>query len=124
MTTPVARPAWFDVAPGPDVTVDPPDGPTRADVVVVGLGASGLAACRHLASRGADVVGVDARGLAAGAAGANGGFLLAGLAMFHHDAVRRLGRRRAAAAYRWTLGQLELGRRADGPPHREPPPGR
>lgn len=107
MTSPATRPAWFDLAPGRDVTTDPLDGPTRAEVVVVGLGASGLAACRHLAARGADVVGVDARGVAAGAAGANGGFLLAGLAMFHHDAVRELGRPRAAAAYRWTLEVLE-----------------
>lgn len=107
MSAPAARPAWFDVTPGPDVLTDPLDRATRADVVVVGLGASGLAACAHLAARGADVVGVDRAGIAAGAAGANGGFLLAGLAMFHHDAVQRLGRARAAAAYRWTLDLLD-----------------
>ncbi len=101
------RPAWFDLAPSAGVSVDRLEGPTTADVVVVGLGASGLAACRHLARRGADVVGLDARGIAAGAAGANGGFLLAGLAMFHHDAVARLGRPRAVAAYRWTLDLLD-----------------
>lgn len=104
----IDRPAWFDLAPGTEVVVDRLEGPTAADVVVVGLGASGLAACRHLARRGADVVGLDARGIAAGAAGANGGFLLAGLAMFHHDAVARLGRPRAVVAYRWTLDLLDL----------------
>lgn len=107
MTGVTDRPAWFDLAPGTEVAVDRLEGPTTADVVVVGLGASGLAACRHLARRGADVAGLDARGIAAGAAGANGGFLLAGLAMFHHDAVARLGRPRAVAAYRWTLGLLD-----------------
>ncbi len=107
MTVVIDRPAWFDLAAGTDVLADRLEGPTAADVVVVGLGASGLAACRHLAHRGADVVGLDARGVAAGAAGANGGFLLAGMAMFHHDAVARLGRPRAVAAYRWTLDLLD-----------------
>ena len=107
MTRPAPHPAWQDLAPGPAVDLAPLVGPTTADVVVVGLGASGLAACRHLAQRGADVVGLDAVGIAAGAAGANGGFLLAGLALFHHDAVARLGRDRAARAYRWTLDLLD-----------------
>lgn len=108
--TPSVHPAWFDLGETADIRVSPPEAaPRRPDVVVVGLGASGLAACRHLARRGAEVVGVDAVGVAGGAAGANGGFLLAGLAMFHHDAVARLGRHRAAAAYRWTLDLLAEG---------------
>src|SRR6185437_4124763 len=41
-----------------------------------------------------------------GAAGRNGGFLLGGLAMFHHDAVLRLGRRAAATIYEKTLEQI------------------
>lgn len=104
MTSP--RPAWFDLEAPPEVATAavPPD---RADVVVVGLGASGLAACGRLARRGAAVVGIDAVGIAGGAAGANGGFLLAGLAMFHHDAVAALGRDRARAAYAWTRDLLD-----------------
>lgn len=103
----MSRPAWFDLAPtDPVATLAREEAPDHADVVVVGLGASGLAACHHLARRGAAVVGIDGVGVAGGAAGANGGFLLAGLAMFHHDAVGRLGRDRAAAAYRWTLDLL------------------
>lgn len=103
---PADHPAWFDVGPAERVDVDAQP-PARADVVVVGLGASGLAACRRLAHRGADVVGLDAVGIAGGAAGANGGFLLAGLALFHHDAVARLGRDRAARAYAWTRDLLD-----------------
>lgn len=68
------------------------------DVVVVGLGSSGLEAVLALANAGLDVVGLDAVGVAGGAAGANGGFLLAGLADFHHVAVQRHGR---AAANSW-----------------------
>jgi hypothetical protein len=37
--------------------------------------------------------------VAGGAAGRNGGFLLAGLAAFHHDAVAAHGRARARALY-------------------------
>ena len=108
MTVAASHPAWVDLDAGPSPRVAGPDDlPRRADVVVVGLGASGLAACRHLAGRGTDVVGLDAVGVAAGAAGANGGFLLAGLALFHHDAVRRLGRARAVAAYAWTRELLD-----------------
>lgn len=113
--TAAARPAWFDVDVPPDVALaDPATVPTRADVVVVGLGASGLAACVRAASRGASVVGLDAVGVAGGAAGANGGFLLAGLARFHHDAVAALGRERARAAYAWTRELLD--RTLDGEP--------
>lgn len=105
----VSRPAWFDLASTDPVdTLAREQAPGHADVVVVGLGASGLAACHRLARRGAAVVGIDGVGVAGGAAGGNGGFLLAGLAMFHHDAVGRLGRERAAAAYRWTLDLLDL----------------
>lgn len=83
------------------------DRPLRCDVAVVGLGASGLSAVRRAVERGADVVGIDRAGVAAGAAGRNGGFLLAGLARWHHEAVAVLGRPVAAALYRSTLDELE-----------------
>src|SRR5690554_925230 len=83
------------------------DGDVTADVCVVGLGGSGLAAVREARARGLSVVGLDAVGVGAGAAGRNGGFLLAGLAAFHHDAVRSLGAARATALYRLTLAELD-----------------
>ena len=76
------------------------------EVCVVGLGGTGLAALGELVRRGVDAVGIDETGVAAGAAGRNGGFLLAGLAAFHHDAVEKLGRERAAACYRATQEAL------------------
>ena len=82
-------------------------GDRRADVCVVGLGGSGLAAVAELLAREASVVGVDAGPVAAGAAGRNGGFLLAGLADAYHRSVVRLGRTRAAALYRLTLDELD-----------------
>lgn len=97
-------PVWDDESwtplPSLDATVE-------ADVCVVGLGGSGLACVGELLARGARVVGVDAVSVGGGAAGRNGGFLLAGLADFHHDAVATLGRDRAVALYRRTIAEIE-----------------
>lgn len=82
------------------------DGDTTADVCVVGLGGSGLAAVMELLERGASVVGIDAGMVAGGAAGRNGGFLLAGTYDFYHDAVRKLGREWASSVYRLTMKQV------------------
>lgn len=84
-----------------------PADPVRADVVVVGLGASGLEAIVLLAEAGLDVVGLDANGIAGGAAGANGGFLLAGLPDFHHEAVGRHGRPAANSWWHRTVEELD-----------------
>lgn len=83
------------------------DADVAADVCVVGLGGSGLSCINELLRRGASVVGIDAVGVAAGAAGRNGGFLMSGTSMFHHDAVEKLGRERAVAIYRATLDELD-----------------
>ena len=91
-----------------DWTPLPPlTGDAEADVCVVGLGAAGLACVRELRARGASVIGLDARDAGAGAAGRNGGFLLAGLAEFHHRAAARHGRERARALYAATLVELD-----------------
>ncbi len=78
-----------------------------ADVCVVGLGGSGLSAIHALLKRGKRVVGIDSGRVAGGAAGRNGGLLLAGTAAFYHDALQRLGRARAKAWYQQTLGHID-----------------
>jgi glycine/D-amino acid oxidase-like deaminating enzyme len=78
-----------------------------ADVCVVGLGGSGLTAVQELESHGAAVVGIDAGPVGGGAAGRNGGFLLAGLARPYHQAVAQLGRPVAARLYRRTLEEMD-----------------
>jgi gamma-glutamylputrescine oxidase len=85
----------------------PLTGEAHADACVIGLGAAGLTAARTLAELGRSVVAIDAVAVAAGASGRNGGFLLAGLADFHHDATAALGRERATALYRATLTELD-----------------
>jgi len=81
-------------------------GRNEADVVVVGLGGSGLAAVHRLLDAGLWVAGIDAQRVASGAAGGNGGFLLAGTSAFHHRAAAELGRERAADLYRLTIEEI------------------
>jgi len=102
MTTPF----WDDVSsPGPSLPFLAGD--VHAEVAVVGLGGSGLTAIGELLARGVEVVGVDAGVVGNGAAGRNGGFLLAGLADFHHVAIGKFGRERADECYRATLSELD-----------------
>ncbi|HYW51875.1 MAG TPA: FAD-binding oxidoreductase [Gemmatimonadaceae bacterium] len=85
----------------------PLDGDASCEICVVGLGGSGLTAVRLLAAHGVRVIGLDAADVGAGAAGRNGGLLLAGSADFHHDVVQRLGRDAAVALHRRTLAELD-----------------
>lgn len=77
------------------------------DACVVGLGGSGLSCIGELQRLGARVAGIDAATVGGGAAGRNGGFLLAGIAAFHHEAASTHGSERAARAWRLTLDELE-----------------
>ncbi len=97
-------PVWDDAAwkPLPKLT-----GTVRADVCVVGLGGSGLAALAELQALGVSAVGIDARAVGAGAAGRNGGFVLAGLAKFFHETCAAFGRETAAAIYRATAEEIQ-----------------
>jgi glycine/D-amino acid oxidase-like deaminating enzyme len=82
-------------------------GDLTADVCVVGLGGSGLTCIHELLQLGVRVVGVDEGTVAAGAAGRNGGFLLAGAASFYHRVVSQLGRDRARRIYQLTLEEMD-----------------
>jgi glycine/D-amino acid oxidase-like deaminating enzyme len=102
---PATTPVWtVGVAP---LGLAPLEGTVDADDCVVGLGGSGLSCIGELQRLGARVVGIDAATVGGGAAGRNGGFLLAGIASFHHDAADSHGRERAARAWRLTLAELE-----------------
>ncbi|MGH7583588.1 MAG: NAD(P)/FAD-dependent oxidoreductase [Gemmatimonadales bacterium] len=83
------------------------EGDVTADACVIGLGGSGLACVGELLRLGCNVVGIDAIAVGGGAAGCNGGFLLAGISLFHHQAAERLGHDRAAAIYRLTLAEMD-----------------
>jgi gamma-glutamylputrescine oxidase len=98
------RPVW-DVGPAPDLPRL--EGDVEADVCVVGLGGSGLTCVNELVRLGVRVAGVEAGRVGGGAAGRNGGFLLAGLTLFYHEAVARYGRDAARSLYQLTLGELD-----------------
>ena len=91
-------PVWGTNEAAPAINHLPPlSGDVSADLCVIGLGGSGLAALREALRRGLSVIGLDAGVIAGGAAGRNGGFLLGGL---------ELGAERAAELYRETLAEL------------------
>ena len=81
-----------------------------ADVCVIGLGGSGLACIAELLASGVSperVVGLDAHVVGGGAAGRNGGFLLAGTADFYHDAIAQFGHERSRRLYALTLSEIQ-----------------
>lgn len=99
----INRPVW-DGAPWhplPSLVGD-----TSNKVCVIGLGGSGLACIDELLTLGRSVIGIDAGIVAGGAAGRNGGILRAGVAAFHHDAVKSLGRDRAVRLHQLTGAEI------------------
>jgi gamma-glutamylputrescine oxidase len=82
-------------------------GNVSADACVIGLGGTGLTLVNELLQRDERVIGLDATDVGAGAAGRNGGFLLAGTYDFYHDAIRRHGHERARAIYGATIGEMQ-----------------
>lgn len=82
-------------------------GDCSAHSCVVGLGGSGLTLIAELLARSENVIGIDARDVGAGAAGRNGGFLLAGCYDFYHDAIRRHGHERARNIYLASMIEIE-----------------
>jgi gamma-glutamylputrescine oxidase len=90
---------WLD---GVSRSYPPLDGDVTADVAVVGAGIAGIATAYFLASTGANVVVLEARGVAEAASGRNAGFLLAGVAENFVAASRRYGERNALRIWRFT----------------------
>jgi glycine/D-amino acid oxidase-like deaminating enzyme len=79
----------------------------RVDVAIVGAGITGCSAARRLAEAGLRVRVHDARGIAGGASGRNGGFALGGGAARYDVARETYGADRAASYWAWTRGALD-----------------
>jgi len=101
----VADSFWLSEA-APALRSRPLEG--RAEVEIVGGGVTGISAALGLAGRGKKVRLHEARAIASGASGRNGGFALRGGAMAYDSARQWLGRD-AAAAY-WRLTEEYVGR--------------
>ena len=82
-------------------------GEAAADVCVVGAGVTGLACARRLAGGGAEVVVLEARRVAAGASGRNGGFASAGTGLALPEAAALVGLPAALALHRATDAALD-----------------
>lgn len=90
---------WLD---GESRSYPPFEGEATADVAVVGGGIAGVATAYFLASAGASVVVLEARGVAEAASGRNAGFLLAGVAENFAAASGRYGEMNALRIWRFT----------------------
>ena len=77
------------------------------DVAVVGGGITGCSCALALAEAGLRVRLYEAREIAGGASGRNGGFALRGGAASYPVMVDSIGRERAAALWRWTESELQ-----------------
>ncbi|HZT54373.1 MAG TPA: FAD-binding oxidoreductase [Gaiellaceae bacterium] len=98
------NPYWLE-EPAPPLPRRPIPG--RADVAVVGGGVTGCTAALRLAEAGLRVRLYDARGIAEGASGRNGGFALRGGAARYDVARETYGAEGAAALWRWTEEALD-----------------
>ncbi len=78
-------------------------GDRSADVAIVGAGIGGLATAWHLAERGIRSTILDARTVASGASGRNGGFFIAGSAPMYNDARELFGAQLARRIHAATL---------------------
>ena len=97
-------PYWLDAPYEPR---PPLSGEVEVEACIIGGGVAGLSCARRLAERGIGTIVLEAGTVASGASGRNGGFLIAGTAIFHNDARERLGRERANALYQATLDAQE-----------------
>src|SRR5213078_4670258 len=92
---------WLD-EPHLQLPPMPPPLDGRVDAAVVGGGVTGCACAHVLAAAGMRVRLYEAREIAGGASGRNGGFALWGGAMAYDDAREQLGSEHAQALWRLT----------------------
>ena len=97
--------SYWLAEPAPDLPRGTASGPV--DVGIVGAGVTGCACALALAEAGLRVRVVDARKVAEGASGRNGGFALRGTAASYDQVVASFGRNRALALWQWTEAELQ-----------------
>ena len=108
-TVPAAHHGSNNAEPG-TLSAEPGKMPSRADVVVVGAGYTGLAASRQLARAGASVVVIEREQVGWGASSRNAGQVLTGLKLEPAALLARFGERRARQLFdiaSESIGRLE-----------------
>jgi gamma-glutamylputrescine oxidase len=96
----ITTPYWLD---GPYEARPPLTADIEVEACVIGGGVGGLSCSHRLAQHGIETALLEAGTVAGGASGRNGGFLIAGTALFHNDAREREGAQRAREIYARTL---------------------
>lgn len=99
--------SYYARTANPSPTRSPLDSEIETDVCVVGGGLAGLSTALSLAERGRSVVVLEARRVAWGASGRNGGFVGAGFAAGVDSIVRRAGIEPARKLYALTRDAVE-----------------
>src|SRR5919197_3322078 len=102
--TTATRPLWLDEPAG---ELHGPRHHGCADVAVIGGGVTGCSCALTLAERGVSVRLYEARGIAAGASGRNGGFALRGPPLPYDLARRELGHEQARLVMELTERTLD-----------------
>ncbi len=102
---------WYEATAAARQASVPPRGVIAADVCVIGGGLAGITTARELQRRGRIVVLLEAKKLAWGASGRNGGFVGNGFAAGVEEIVQRVGLRNAQALYRLSAHGTEYVRR-------------
>lgn len=104
----LARDSYYAATALRSVEYPPLQGRAQCDVAIVGGGLAGLSAAIELADRGYSVVLLEARHVAWGASGRNGGQAIAGLACDQAVIERLVGDESARCIWSMTLEALEL----------------
>ena len=100
--------SWYAATAQPSPPRPALVGDVRADVAIVGGGATGLSAALHLAERGARVVLLEGGRIGQGASGRNGGQIIPGLRLGAADLVARFGLQRGSALFQLALSARDL----------------
>lgn len=102
---------WYEAtAPARDAA-PPPRGVIAADVCVIGGGLAGLTTAMEVQRRGRIAVLLEAKEIAWGASGRNGGFVGNGFALGVEDIIEKVGLKNAQALYRLSAHGTEYVRR-------------